>query len=125
MDKAIPFSEKRIQKLTAPTPPPGKSYAQVYYKDTTVPGLQVCVTSAGSKSYYLVKRIEGKPTRVLLGAADKLSVDDARKAAQAKAGQVATGRNPQEERRAKLHEPTLQVLWDHWLIYAAAHKKAA
>ena len=47
--KAFSFSEKRIRGLPAPTPPPGKSYVQVYYKDTTVPGLQVCVTSAGEQ----------------------------------------------------------------------------
>jgi integrase len=123
MGNTFPFSEHRIKALSAPTPPLGKTYTQVYYKDKTVPGLQVSVTSAGRKSYYLVKRIDGKPTRMFLGTADQLSVDQARKAAATKAGEVASGKNPQAERRAKLGEPTLQVLVDHWLIYAKAHKK--
>ena len=80
------FSEKRIKALAAPTPPLGKTYTQVYYKDKTVPGLQVCVTSAGRKSYYLVKRIDGRPTRVLLGTADQLSVETACKAADHQGG---------------------------------------
>jgi integrase len=122
-EKAFSFTENRIKRLQAPTPPDGKTYAQVYFKDSTLPGLQCCVTSAGSKSYYYVRRVDGKPCRMLLGAVDKISVDDARKAAQAKGGQVATGRNPQEERRSKLQEPTLQALYDHWMIYATAHKK--
>ena len=71
----------------------------------------------------MVKRIDGKPTPVLLGTADQLSVDQARESARIKVGKVADGRNPQAERSALLHEPTLQMLHDHWLIYAAAHKK--
>ena len=111
MGKAIVFSEPRIKALKAPDPGPGGKYRQVYYKDKTFPGLQVCVTSSGSKSYYFVRRIDGRPTRVLLGAVAQLSVDDARKAAAKRAGEVAGGKNPQAEHRARQHEPTLKDLW--------------
>ena len=58
-----------------------------------------------------------------LGTVEQLSVDDARKAAAKKAGEIADGKNPQVERRRKREEPTIKDLWDHWLVYAEAHKK--
>jgi integrase len=118
MPTTFPFSEERIRKLKPPT---GKD--REYHKDKTHPGLQCCVTSAGSKTYYLVKRTDGRPTRHLLGTADELSVDQARKAAAAKAGKIATGENPQADRRRKREEPTLEKLHTHWMLYATAHKK--
>ena len=119
MGKAIVFSEARIKALKPP------AADRVYVKDKTQPGLQVCVTSAGTKTFYFVRRIDGRPTRVLLGACKDISVDQAREAAQIKAGQVASGRNPQTERRERRQEPTLGDLYAHWLIYATAHKKAS
>ncbi len=118
MPTIFAFSETRIKALKPPT-----DKDREYHKDKTYPGLQVCVTSAGSKTYYLVKRTDGRPTRHLLGTADELSVDQARKAASAKAGKIATGENPQTERRRKREEPTLEKLHAHWMLYANAHKK--
>ena len=112
------FSEDRIRKLK---PPVGKD--REYHKDKTHPGLQVCITSAGTKTYYLVKRTDGRPTRHLLGPADELSVKQARDAAAAKAGKIATGENPQADRRQKREEPTLEKLHQHWMLYANAQKK--
>ena len=118
MPTTFPFSEPKIKALK---PPAGKD--REYVKDATFPGLQCCITAAGGKSYYLVKRTEGKPTRHLLGTAAQLSVADARKAAAALAGDIASGRNPQAVKRGKRQEPTLAALWEHWLQYARSHKK--
>ena len=112
------FSEPKIKALKPPT-----DKDREYHKDKTYPGLQVCVTSAGSKTYYLVKRTDGRPTRHLLGPADELSVKQARDAAAAKAGKIATGENPQTDRRRKREEPTLEKLHKHWMIYATAHNQ--
>ena len=117
MPKTFSFSEAKLKALTPP------DSGRVYHKDAKCPGLQLCVTSAGSKTYYYVRRIEGKPTRVILGKATQLSVDDARDAAMKQAGKIADGLNPQTERRRKREEPTIQQLWGHWLLYAEAHKK--
>ena len=64
------------------------------------------------EGFYFVKRIDGKPTRVKLGTADELSVDDAREAARVKAGEVAKGENPQAARRARREEAHLSGLWE-------------
>jgi integrase len=123
--KPIAFSEARIKALHPPERGPGGKYRQVYCKDTTVSGLQVCITSHGGKSYYYVRRIDGRPTRVLLGTVDELSVDQAREAARIKAGEVASGKNPHAERLAKRQEPTLAELWKSYLeLHAKPRKKS-
>ncbi len=119
MPTTFPFSEDRIKKLKPPT-----DKDREYHKDKTVRGLQVCVTATGSKNYYYVRRMDGRPTRLKLGSADVLSVADARSAAQEQAGKVAAGENPQVARRLKREEPTLDQLHAHWMIYAKAHKKS-
>ena len=121
MVTSFAFTEPKIRALEPSSA--DDSNSRDYHKDTKCPGLQVAVFPTGAKSYYLVKRIDGKPTRVKLGTADELSVDQARKAAAALAGKIATGANPQAERRGKRDEPTLKQLYEHWMLYANAHKR--
>ena len=121
MVTSIPFTEPRIRKLRPPTT--DDRNARDYYKDTTCPGLQVAVFRSGTKIYYFVKRTDGQPTRHKLGTAKQLSVDQARKAAAAIAGKVATRQNPQKDQRETREEPTLERLHQHWMIYATARKK--
>jgi integrase len=118
MPTAFPFSEPKIKALKPPSGPDRE-----YHKDTHHRGLQVCVTAAGAKTYYYVRRIDGRPTRVKLGTVDQLSVEAARKAAAQIGGDVAAGKNPQAERRTRREEPTLTQLWEHWLLHATAHKR--
>jgi integrase len=119
MPSSFPFSEARVKALKPP------EADREYHKDTKLPGLQVCVFSTGVKVFYLVKRIDGKPTRVRLGTVEQLSVDTARKAAAKHVGQVAEGKNPQAERRDRLQTPTMADLYQHWMeTHAKLHKKA-
>ena len=95
-----------------------------YHKDTRFPGLQLCITSAGTATYYLVKRIGGKPTRVRLGTVEQLSVEQARNIAATIAGEVASGRDPQAERQKRRAAPTLDNVWFQWLeVHAKPHKR--
>lgn len=50
-----------------------------YYYDAKEKGLILAVTAAGSKTFYLYKRIEGRPERLLLGKFPDLTVENARK----------------------------------------------
>ena len=118
MPKSFPFTEAKVK---AQSPP---ASGREYHKDTRFPGLQLCITSAGARTYYFVKRIGGRPTRIRLGTVDQLSVEAARTAAAAVTGEVASGRDPQEYRRQKRHEPTMGDLLTHWKEYAKAHKRS-
>ena len=119
VSKPFPFSEAKIKAIDPPVS------GRVYHRDSRFPGLQLCVTSADARTYYFVKRIGGKPTRIRLGTVEQLSVESARAAAAAVTGDMAAGRDPQQERRARRQQPNLQNLFDHWMLYAKAHKKAS
>ena len=102
------FTEATIKDLPAPRA------GRQYHKDKTFPGLQVCVTRAGTKTYYFVKRVSGKPKRLWLGTAAQLTVATARKAAAKQAAKIADGADPQSERLLRRNEPTLAMLWQSY-----------
>jgi integrase len=118
MPKTFQFTEAKIRATPAP------ATGREYHKDTRFPGLQLCITSAGTATYYLVKRIGGKPTRVRLGTVEQLSVEQARTIAAKIAGEVASGRDPQAERQKRRAAPTLDNVWFQWLeVHAKPHKR--
>ena len=118
MPKTFRFTEAKVKAIAPP------ASGREYHKDIRFPGLQLCITSADTRTYYFVKRIEGNPARVRLGTVEQLSVESARTAAATEAGKVAAGRNPQAERRQKRIEPTMGDLLTHWKEYAKAHKRS-
>ncbi|MGH1377169.1 MAG: tyrosine-type recombinase/integrase [Alphaproteobacteria bacterium] len=108
--------------LKAPTPPKGKLD---YYKDTRENGLELIATSGGSKTFYLYRKINGKPERVKLGKFPDMSVENARKAAQRNKGLIADGINPNEEKRRIRDEHTFKELFNEYMErYSKVHKKS-
>jgi integrase len=71
----------------------------------------------------LYRKIQGSPTRIRLGRAEAITVDDARKAAATHLGRIAQGENPQETRRRKTSVVTLGELWEHYLEQHAKPRK--
>ena len=94
-------------------PIPEKGYALTW--DTDLTGFGVRVTDSGAKSFILQQRIHGKDRRMTLGRYGAVTVEQARKDAKVKAGQIAGGGDPvAERRRAALATKTLgQVLADY------------
>lgn len=91
-------------------PPPPSGYA--LHLDTELKGFGVRVTSTGVKSYYLEKRIDGKPRRIKIGRHGELTAEQARKEAVKLAGSIASGGNPvAEQRRARLAAKTLNEVF--------------
>ena len=76
------------------------------YHDTKEKGMVVIVTQKGNKSFYLYKRIEGRPERVLLGKYPDLKIEQARKAAAKAKGDIANGINPQSAKRSLRQDVT-------------------
>lgn len=92
--------------------------------DGKQPGLILEVRAGGAASFQLYKRIEGRPTRILIGRFPEVTVEQARKKVAKLLGNVADGRNPQAEKRAARHEHTIGGLFDHWLeMHAKLHKR--
>lgn len=104
---------------------PAAGKGRDYYYDEREKGLQMAVTATGTKTFYLYKRIDGKPERVLLGRFPDLSVENARKLAAEAKGKIATGNNPQKEKRAIRDEMTFGALFAEYLEkYSKVHKRS-
>ena len=96
-----------------------------YHYDQREPGLMMAVTHTGTKTFYLYKRIEGRPERLMLGRFPDLTVENARKAAREAKGQIATGGNPQKDKRAIRDEMSFGALFTEYLEkYSKVHKRS-
>ncbi len=112
----------KVTLLSAPTPEKGK---RDYYYDEREKGLVMDVTSTGAKSFYLYRRIEGRPERVFLGRFPDLSVENARTEAQKRKGEIAVGVNPQAEKRKLRAEMTFGELFQLYMTrYSKLHKRS-
>jgi integrase len=100
---------------------PAKGRRYVY--DTKVEGLAVCVMASGAKTFYVYRWHQGRPVRILLGKFPVMSVEQAQKAARAKVGEMAEGRDPAAERRRQREEATLAELWESYLELHAKPRK--
>jgi integrase len=114
-EREVKFTKKALEALK----PPAKGRAYVY--DAVQAGLAVCITQAGSKTFYRTGRINGRAEQVRLGVFPEMSIEAARKGAQKVAGEVAAGNNPRRPRR---YGATIQDLFGHWMMYARAFKKS-
>ncbi|MGJ8624238.1 MAG: tyrosine-type recombinase/integrase [Yoonia sp.] len=107
--------------LKAPPAAKGRDY----YYDEREKGLVMAVTGTGTKTFYLYKRIEGRPERLMLGRFPDMTVEQARKRAVTAKGEIATGANPQKERRAIRDEMTFGDLFSEYLEkYSKVHKRS-
>lgn len=109
------FSKERLTAL-----PPTEVGKRATYHDIKIPGLQLRVSGAGTKTFCVYRRLKGgQPERVTLGRFPAMTVEQARKLASAVVAQIEAGANPAEARRAHRGEPTVQEVFDTYL----AHKR--
>ncbi|NLZ00362.1 MAG: DUF4102 domain-containing protein, partial [Pirellulaceae bacterium] len=80
--KRLVFNKGNLDRLPAP------ESGRVYHYDAKVRGLAVCVTSTGSKVFYLYCRMDRKPTRYRIGAWPEVSVAQARDIAMKRLAEV-------------------------------------
>jgi integrase len=114
------FTKAALSKV-----PGAKKGTKDYYYDEREKGLVLAVTPTGTKSFYLYKRIEGRPERLLLGRFPDISIENARKLAITAKGNIARGANPQKEKRAIRDEMTFGALFTEYLEkYSKVHKRS-
>lgn len=95
------------------------AHADVYLWDDELAGFGLKVTPAGRKVYLIQYRLggrAGRTRRVTLGQHGVLTADQARSEARRLLGEVAAGRDPAGDRRAKAEAPTLGSLLDQFLV---------
>jgi integrase len=97
--------------LALEVPAAGKR-AAIY--DAVIPKLALRLTHAGTKTFYVVKRVGASMAWVKLGTFPDMTVEQARAEAQKVLGEFASGANPAEARRAFKEEPTLSEFFTEY-----------
>ena len=114
----IPFTNRDLLEFK------NESKKWVYLPDPQTPGLRLGVGPNGHKTFYLYKRIRGRPERLKIGAFPDLSIAYARTQAWALKAAIGTGANPVEAQRAVRGAPTLEELFNEYIEKHAKAKAA-
>lgn len=102
-------------------PHPEKSTA--WYYDDKTKGLMLAVGTQ-SKTFYLYRKVKGRPERIKIGAWPDLSVEQARKKALELNAVIAQGLNPADQNRSAKSEMTFADFFQEYLEkHAKRHKK--
>lgn len=118
LTKRVTFTVKALDHATCPR---GKGRTWLY--DSRVPGLALMVTEAGAKTFYLYRKVNGRPMRYKLAAFPAISIDQARTLALNTLADIANGVNPQEKKRQARAAQTFGELWGWYLENHAKPKK--
>ena len=78
---------------------PAPSSGQTFVRDSELKGFAVRITAGGTKTFVVEKRIDGKVRRIKLACYPEMTVEEARKEAQKKLGEIAGGIDPLKQRR--------------------------
>lgn len=107
--------------LALEVPPQGK---RVTFYDTEVPKLAVRATSAGTKTFYIVKRAGTSMAWVKLGTFPDMTVEKARGEAVKLLAEFASGANPVEARRAFKAQSTVNEFFGEYGERHGSKKRA-
>jgi integrase len=94
---------------------------RVDYYDEQQRNLLIRLTSNGGKTFYVRRKIGSVSERILVGRYPDLSIEQARKKAALILAEIAQGSNPQEIKRQKNQEPTVEDIFNN---YIEGHAKA-
>lgn len=112
MAEKINFTKKTLEEIEAPT----EKGARSVFQDNKIHGLELRVTTAGSKTFSVYKKLNGKPVRVTLGKFPDMTPDQARKLAQKTLSVIAEGINPNEIKKAEQAvQITLREVFDNMI----------
>jgi integrase len=143
--KKMVLAKQNLTKSIIESLNPSPDGKRLYYYDLKIPGLELCVTPTGAKSFAVRRWTNGRSHRVMLGKysplalqprefdADPLivleknptlTIEHARQLAQAVLGQLAAGDRPREIKRRQGNEITLGELFEEYIDkYAMEHTK--
>ncbi|MHB8955445.1 MAG: tyrosine-type recombinase/integrase [Pirellulaceae bacterium] len=94
--------------------------AREFVFDEKVPHLAIQVTAGGCKTWYLYRRVNGRPKQIKIGRYPAVTPDQARRQAQRMNGLVAAGGDPSEQ---STDEMTFADLWEKYLEFHAKPMK--
>lgn len=118
MTNKINFTISSIKSL-----PNAKEKSRAYYYDIKTAGLGVMVFPSGTKTFFLYKRIDGKPDKIKLGRFPELSIEQARKSAIAGSSEILKGINPNKDKQKLRNESSFEELFKRYMNEHAKERK--
>ena len=97
MNNKINFTKASLSSLSLPDS--GKIN---YVYDSQLKGLGIMVFTSGTKTFFLYKRINGKPDKIKIGRFPEITVEQARKVAYSLINDISLGTNPKEKKAKTL-----------------------
>lgn len=96
-----------------------------FYYDTQSKGLILTVYPSGIKSFYLYRKINGYPDRILIGQFPQMDIEDARRQAVVFNSQIIRNINPKEAKKKIKNDTTFCKLFEQYIErHAKPHKKS-
>lgn len=108
MEREFSFTKAALDAL--PLPEAGK---RDVYHDRKTTGLQVRITSSGTKTFSILRRVKGgQPERVTLGRYPEMTIERARGEAAKVNAEIENGASVAKVKRAHREEPTFEEVFD-------------
>ena len=123
--KTLKFTKKSIETLPYPKndKKDKKRDVREKYRDSEIRGFFLRV-GTDSKIFFVEKKVHGKAIKYTLGRFGQLTVEQAKIIAQALLGQMATGKDPNAQKRAaRQGQVTLQKVFEDFLETRKAGQK--
>ena len=115
----INFTKAQILSL----PLPVKNKIDYYY-DSQVKGLGIMIFNSGTRTFFLYKRVNGRPDKIKIGRFPEITVEQARRSAYAMINDITLGVNPKEEKSIQNNGQQFKDLINNYLErHAKLHKK--
>ena len=118
----INFTKASLESLLPPAVDANGVARRTVYTDKKVGGLQLRVSSSGVKTFSVLRWVKGhaKPERITLGRFPDLSVEQARNKAHLIIATIASGDNPNDERRKARAELSFADMFE---LYIERHAR--
>ena len=118
MSNKIKFTIASISNLSNP-----EKGSRDYYYDEKTSGLGIMVFPSGTKTFFLYKRVEGKPDKIKLGRFPEMTIEQARKAAYENINHISKGLNPNKAKQNIRDESIFADLFQKYLEEYAKPRK--
>ena len=119
-DNKLNFNKTNILNLILPEK--GKI---AYYYDAQVSGLGIMLFPSGTKTFFVYKRVNGRPDKIKLGRFPQMAVEQARKAAYSIINEIDKGIDPKLEKSKIAKEMLFSKLFQEFMEkHSKLHKKS-
>ena len=119
-ENKINFTKTNILNLALPDK--GKI---LYYYDQQVNGLGIMLFASGTKTFFVYKRVNGRPDKIKLGRFPQMTVEQARKAAYSTINEIEKGIDPKYEKSKIAKEMLFSDLFNEFMNkHSKLHKKS-